>query len=346
MKALVFGGHGQKTWSEVPDPELIDATDAIVRIETTTICGTDLHILKGDVPETTPGRILGHEGIGIVEAVGDAVSVVCPGDRVLLSCISSCGRCTFCRDKRYGQCLGGGGWVLGHTIDGTQAQRLRVPFVDTSTHVLPQGVSDASTALLSDILPTSYEVGAVNAALSPGHTVAIVGAGPIGLAAVATTRLFTPSLVIVVDPIAARRDIAKQLGADLVFDPSTEDVGARIREVTDGLGVDAALEAVGIPATFESAVDLVRPGGHVANIGVHGAPATLHLEAQWSRDITITTGLVDTWSIPELLTLVRAGHLEPHRLVTHDFALDDIVQAYETFADAATTGALKVLLHA
>jgi len=345
MKALVYGGPGRSSWDEVPDPRIIDDTDAIVGVDITTICGTDLHILKGDVPETVPGRILGHEAVGTVEATGRAVTTVRPGDRVLVSCVSACGRCRYCREARYGQCIGGGGWILGHTIDGTQADYVRTPFADTSLYPIPAAVDDEAVLMLADILPTAYEVGVVNGRTAPGDTVAIVGAGPIGLAAVLSARLYSPSRIIVIDLADARLEAAKQFGASVTINPAREDPRELVNSLTDGLGADVAIEAVGVPETFEMCTRLIRPGGRVANVGVHGKPATLHLEDLWIRDVTITTGLVDTWSTPTLLRLVRSGQLEPGRFVTHRFGLSEVVDAYDTFGRASETSALKVVLH-
>jgi alcohol dehydrogenase len=344
MRALVYHGPGDKAWEEVPRPTLVDDTDAVVRVDATTICGTDLHILKGDVPAVTDGRILGHEAVGTVEEVGAAVRRVRPGDRVLVSCVSACGSCRFCREGRYGQCLGGGGWILGHLIDGTQAEHVRLPFADTSTYPAPAGVSDEQLLMLSDILPTGYEVGVLNGRVSPGDVVAVVGAGPIGLSAIAGARLYSPATVVAIDRVDARLAAAKQFGADVTVNNDREDPAAVIAGLTDGLGADVAIEAVGVPATFELAAALIRPGGHVANIGVHGEPATLHLEDLWSRDVTVTTGLVDTSSTPTLLKLVAAHQLDAGRFVTHHFALDEMVAAYDVFARAGETGALKVVL--
>jgi alcohol dehydrogenase len=344
MKALVYHGPGQKAWEEAPRPTIIDDTDAVVRVDATTICGTDLHILKGDVPTVTDGRILGHEAVGTVEAVGSGVKTVAVGDRVLVSCVSACGACRYCREGRYGQCLGGGGWILGNTIDGTQAEYVRVPFADGSTYPVPAGASDEQILMLADILPTGYEVGVLNGAVRPGDVVAVVGAGPIGLAAIMGARLFSPSHIVAIDLADSRLEAAKQFGADVVVNPSREDADAVVAELTGGLGADVAIEAVGIPATFEQAVRLARPGGHVANIGVHGTPATLHLEEIWSRDLTITTGLVDTCATPTLLRLVTSGQLDAARFVTHHFTLDQMTEAYDTFGDAANTGALKVVI--
>ncbi|QGG95796.1 zinc-dependent alcohol dehydrogenase family protein [Actinomarinicola tropica] len=344
MKALVYHGPGDKRWEEVPDPALVDATDAIVRVDTTTICGTDLHILKGDVPAVTDGRILGHEAVGTIESVGDAVTTVRPGDRVLVSCISACGRCRFCREARYGQCIGGGGWILGHLIDGTQAERVRVPFADTSTYRVPEGVSDEQVLVLSDILPTGYEVGIVNGQVQPGDVVAVVGAGPIGLASIMAARLYSPSSIVAVDLADSRLTAAEQFGATATVNNGDRDPKEVIGDLTGGLGADVAIEAVGVPETFELCTELIRPGGRVANIGVHGAPATLHLEDLWIRTVTVTTGLVDTYSTPTLLRLVASGQLDAAQFATHHFALDELMDAYDVFGRAGETGALKVVL--
>ncbi|HEY5024994.1 MAG TPA: zinc-dependent alcohol dehydrogenase family protein [Acidimicrobiales bacterium] len=344
MKALVYHGPNATSWDEVPEPQLVDETDAVVRVDSTTICGTDLHILKGHLPEVTPGRILGHEAVGTVESVGAAVRNVRPGDRVLVSCISACGTCRFCRESRFGQCLGGGGWILGHNIDGTQAEKLRVPFADTSTYPVPVGVSDEEFLMLADILPTGYEVGVLNGGVTPGDVVAIVGAGPIGLSAITGSLLFSPSHIIAIDLADTRLEAAKLFGADIVVNNSREDPLAIVHSLTDGLGADVTIEAVGTPATFELATELVRPGGHVANIGVHGEPATLHLETLWTRDVTLTTGLVDTYSTPTLSRLVASRQLDVTHFATHHFQLGQMMEAYEVFSNASETGALKVVL--
>lgn len=344
MKAMVYHGPGNKAWEEVPKPEIFDDTDAIVRVDSVTICGTDLHILKGDVPTVTDGRILGHEAVGTVEEVGPGVKRVKPGDKVLISCISSCGSCRFCREGRYGQCLGGGGWILGHLIDGTQAEYVRVPFADTSTYRAPEAVPPEQLLMLADILPTGYEVGVLNGMVEPGDVVAVVGAGPIGLAAILGSRLFSPSHVVAIDLADSRLEAAKQFGADLTINNKTVDPKEIILEMTDGLGADVAIEAVGVPATFELAVSLVRPGGRVANVGVHGEPATLHLEELWIRNVTIKTGLVDTYSTPTLLRLIESGLINPSSLITHHFQMDEFEKAYDVFGRAADTGALKVVV--
>jgi alcohol dehydrogenase len=344
MKALVYHGPGAKAWEDVPDPVLNASTDAIVQVDATTICGTDLHILKGDLPAMVDGRIIGHEAVGTISQVGTGVKNLKVGDRVLVSCVSACGACRFCRESRYGQCTGGGGWILGNEIDGAQAEYVRVPFADNSTYPVPAGVSDEELLMLSDILPTGYEVGVLNGAVRPGDVVAVVGAGPVGLSAIAGARLYSPSHVVAIDLAPSRLESAKQFGADVVVNNSHEDPVAIVRDLTGGLGADVAIEAVGTPATFELATELVRPVGRVANIGVHGAPATLHLERLWSRDMTITTGLVDTFSIPRLLSLIITGQVDAHRFVTHRFGLHEMMAAYDTFGRASETGALKVVL--
>jgi alcohol dehydrogenase len=345
MKALVYHGPNQKEWESKPDPKLERPSDAIVRIDTATICGTDLHILKGDVPSCEPGRTLGHEAVGTVVETGEAVENVRQGDRVLVSCISACGRCQYCRQGMFGQCQSGGGWILGHLVDGTQAELVRVPFADNSLYKVPEGLSDEQVLFLSDILPTGYEVGVLNGQVRPGDVVAVVGAGPVGLAAMMTARLYGPSRIVAVDKADSRLEKARsQFGADLTVNPDAEDPAEVIKGLTDGLGADVAVEAVGIPETFELCTELVRPGGRVANIGVHGHPATLHLERLWIRNITITTGLVDTSSTPTLLRLVSEGRLDPRPFATHRFTQDEIIDAYGVFADAAKTNALKVVL--
>ena len=348
MRAVVYHGPGQKAWEEVPDPEIIGEGDAIVRVDATTICGTDLHILKGDVPAVRKGRILGHEAVGTIEEVGDGVQTLAPGDRVLVSCISACGTCRFCREGRYGQCLGTGGWILGHKINGTQAEYVRVPFADTSTYRVPAGVSDEEILMLADILPTGYEVGVLNGNVRPGDLVAVVGAGPVGLAAIAGAQLFSPSHIIAIDLSDARLEAAKHFGADVIVNNSREDPLRVIRDLTGDLagrlGADVSIEAVGLPATFELAVKLVRPGGRIANVGVHGAPVTLHLEDEWMRDLTITTGLVDTFSTPTLMRLLTSGQISAKPFITHHFGLDEWDEAYDVFSRAADTGALKVVL--
>ncbi len=344
MRALVYHGPGVKAWEDVPKPEVIADTDAIVRVDATTICGTDLHILKGDVPAVTDGRILGHEAVGTVETVGSGVKTVKAGDRVLVSCISACGTCRYCREGHAGQCLGGGGWILGHKIDGTQAEYVRVPFADTSTYPLPAGASDEEVLMLADILPTGYEVGVLNGNVRPGDVVAIVGAGPIGLSAITGARLFSPSHVVAIDLADIRLEAAKRFGADITVNNGRQDPLEVIRELTDGLGADVAIEAVGVPATFELAARLIRPGGHIANIGVHGEPATLHLEDLWIKNVTITTGLVDAYATSTLLHLLATHQVDAARFITHHFTLDEFDAAYDVFGRAAETGALKVVL--
>jgi alcohol dehydrogenase len=344
MRALVYHGPGERGWDTMADPTIIDQTDIVVRIDTSTICGSDLHILKGDVPETTPGTVLGHEAVGTVQEIGSSVSTVAVGDRVLMSCVSACGRCRYCKEARYGQCLGGGGWIFGHLIDGLQAEYARVPFADNSVYKIPEQLSDEQVLFLADILPTSFEVGVLNGKISPGDVVAIVGAGPIGLAAILTASLYTPGRIVSIDLDDGRLESAKRFGATMTINNGRENAVARIMELTDGLGADVALEAVGVPDTFELATELIRPGGRVANIGVHGKPATLHLEKLWTRDVTITTGLVDTNTIPQLMRLVASGRLDPSPFATHRLPLSDTMAAYDTFADAANTGALKIVL--
>jgi alcohol dehydrogenase len=344
MKALVYHGPGNRAWESVPDPTIQDPTDIVVKIDTTTICGTDLHILKGDVPEVKPGTILGHEAVGTVVETGSAVTTVAMGGRVLISCITSCGRCRFCKEAKYGLCTGGGGWIFGHLIDGLQAEFARVPFADTSVYRIPDELSDEQVLFLADILPTAYECGVLNGRVEPGDTVAIVGAGPIGLATILTAKLYTPGKIVAIDLADARLAKALDFGADVVINNGREDAVARVLELTDGLGADVAIEAVGTPETFELCAELIRPGGRLANVGVHGHPATLHLERLWIRDVLITTGLVDTSSTRKLLQLIADGRLDPSPFATHRFELGETMEAYDVFAAAAETNALKVVL--
>ena len=344
MKALTYGGPGVRTWETIPDPVVEQPTDVVVEIGSSTICGTDLHILKGDVPTVEPGRILGHEAVGTIVDAGSAVTTVAEGDRVLVSCITSCGRCRFCKEGRYGLCVGGGGWILGHLIDGLQAEYARVPFADTSVYPIPEGLTDEQVLFLADILPTSFEVGVLNGKVRPGDTVAVVGAGPIGLAAIMTAGLFTPGLIVAVDLADARLEQAKAFGADVTINNGEVDPLEAVMELTDGLGADVAIEAVGVPETFELCTELIRPGGRVANVGVHGREAALHLETLWIRGVTVTTGLVDTYTTPQLLRLIEGGRLDPTVFATHRFPLGDTMEAYDVFAAAAETHALKVVL--
>lgn len=345
MKALVYHGPGKKSLDEHAKPSIVDPGDAIVRIAHTTICGTDLHILKGDVPSCEPGRILGHEGVGIVESVGPAVSTFRPGDRVLISCITACGKCAYCRRGMYSHCATGG-WILGNRIDGTQAEYVRTPHADTSLYRVPEGVDEQALVMLSDILPTGFECGVLNGKVAPGSTVAIVGAGPIGLAALLTAQFYSPSRIILIDHDVHRLDVAREFGATDCIDAGVDDVVKRVMALTDGVGVDCAIEAVGIPATFELCEQLIAPGGVIANVGVHGVPASLFLDKLWDRNITITTRLVDTVSTPMLIKTVCSHRIDPAKLITHRFALGDILKAYETFGSAADAHALKVIISA
>ena len=346
MKALVYHGPGQRAWEDVPDPQIEAPTDIVMRVDAVTICGTDLHIMKGDVPEVTDGRILGHEAVGTVLEVGDAVTTVNVGDRILASCITSCGRCAYCKQGRYGLCTGGGGWILGHLVDGVQAEQARIPFADTSVYKIPDELSDEQVLFLADILPTGYEIGILAGKLSPGQTVAIVGAGPVGLAAVLTACFYTPGKVIVIDKDAGRLARALEHGASDVIDSSKVEPIAAVLALTGGAGVDLAVEAVGIPETFELCAEIIKGGGHVANVGVHGAPAMLHLEKLWIKDVTITTGLVDTTTTPMLMSLIAQGKLSTEVFATHHFSLDEMMAAYDAFGNAAETGAFKVVLTA
>ncbi len=343
MKALVYHGPQKISWEEKPKPTIQQTTDAIIRISKTTICGTDLHILKGDVPEVTDGRILGHEGVGIVEETGSSVTRFKKGDHVLISCITSCAKCDYCKRGMYSHCENGG-WILGHLIDGTQAEYTRIPFADTSLYPIPEGSDEEALVMLSDILPTGFECGVLNGQVKPGDTVAIVGSGPIGLAALITAQLYTPSKIIMIDPDDNRLAVSMKLGATHTINNKKENAIEKVKEITWKKGVDTVIEAVGIPETFELCQSLVGPGGRIANIGVHGKTVDLHLETLWSQNITITTRLVDTVTTPMLMKTVLSKKLNSSQLITHHFELPDIIHAYDTFQHADREKALKVIL--
>ena len=343
MKALIYHGPGKKSLGEMPNPILRDATDAVVRINKTTLCGTDLHILKGDVPTVAEGRILGHEGTGVIEDVGPGVTRFKKGDWVIISCITACGKCDACRKGMCSHCASGG-WILGNTIDGTQAEHVRIPFADTSLHLIPGAADEEAMVMLSDILPTGYECGVINGCVKPGDTVAIVGAGPVGLAAMLTAKFYAPAEIIMIDVDPHRLEVSMMLGATRTVNSSDGTALDRVMSMTLGRGVDVAIEAVGLPDTFGMCQDIIAPGGHIANVGVHGEVVPLHLEKLWCENITITTRLVDAITTPLLLKTVLAGKLQPKLLVTHRFALSEIIAAYDTFGHAARENALKVII--
>src|ERR1700710_2596804 len=343
MKALVYYAPGKKAWEEQPKPVIIEPTDAVVKILKTTICGTDLHIIKGDMPEVAAGRILGHEGVGVIEEVGSSVSNFKKGDHVIISCVTSCGKCDYCKKGMYSHCANGG-WILGYMINGTQAEYTRIPYADNSLYPIPVGGDEEALVMLSDILPTGFECGVLNGQVKPGDTIAIVGAGPVGMAALLTSQFFTPAEIIVIDVDDNRLAVAKTFGATHTINSANENAIIKVMELTDGKGVDTAIEAVGVPATFELCEEIIAAGGHIANIGVHGKSVTLHLEKLWDRNITITTRLVDTVTTPLLLKTVQSKKIEPNKLITHHFRLDQMIAAYDTFEHAAREKALKVLI--
>jgi alcohol dehydrogenase len=345
MNALVYHGPGKKSWEHAPIPVIQETTDALVKILKTTICGTDLHIMKGDLPEVTAGRILGHEGVGIVEAVGSSVSNFKKGDHVIISCVTSCGKCEYCKKGMYSHCEKGG-WILGYMIDGTQAEYVRIPYADNSLYPIPEGSDEEALVMLSDILPTGFECGVLNGQVKPGDTIAIVGAGPVGMAALLTAQFYTPAEIIVIDQDENRLNVAKTFGATHTINSGVENAVDKIMILTNGKGVDTAIEAVGLPATFELCESIISAGGHIANIGVHGKSVTLHLETLWSRNISITTRLVDTVTTPMLFKTVQSKRIEPKKLITHRFKLDQMIKAYDTFEHAAKEKALKVILEA
>ncbi len=344
MKALVYNGPGQCVLEDKPQPTLQAATDAIVRITKTTICGTDLHILKGDVPAVTAGRILGHEGVGVVHQVGANVANFKVGDHVLISCITSCGRCGNCKKGMYSHCENGGGWILGHLIDGTQAEYVRIPFADNSLYPIPAGADEEALVMLSDILPTGFECGVLNGQVKPGDTVAIIGAGPIGLAALLTAQFYSPAEIIMVDTDENRLEVSQKFGATQVVNNADGNAVEQIMALTAGHGVDVAMEAIGIPASFDICQSVVAAGGRIANIGVHGKPVQLNLDKLWAHNITLTTRLVDTVTTPMLLKTVTSGKVQPQQLITHHFALSEMMKAYDTFGNAMRERALKIII--
>ena len=343
MKALVYHGPGKRAWEQKPRPIIEKPTDAIVRITTTTICGTDLHILKGDLPTVTDGRVLGHEGIGTIEQVGPSVSELEVGDKVIISCVTACLKCDFCKRSMYSHCRNGG-WILGNTIDGTQAEYVRIPHADGSLHRFPAGGDEEAMVMLSDILPTGFECGVLNGQVKPGDTVAIVGAGPVGLAVLLTAQFYSPAALIVIDLDDKRLAVARKLGATNLINSKDGHAAEGVMDITAGAGVDVAIEAVGLPATFAICEAIVAAGGRIANVGVHGKPVELHLETLWDRNIALTTRLVDTVTAPMLLKIVGSGKLQPAKLVTHRFAMSEMMEAYDTFGNAAQEGALKVVI--
>lgn len=344
MKALVFYGAGEPRFEDRAKPVIQAATDAIVRVVKTTICGTDLHILKGHVPSVSQGRILGHEGVGVVEQIGESVANFCVGDRVLISCITSCGMCSNCKKGMFSHCLKEGGWILGNRIDGTQAEFVRIPFADNSLYSIPPGANDESFVMLSDILPTGFEVGVINGGVKPGDIIAIVGCGPIGVAVLMTAQFYAPAEIIVIDIDDNRLAMAKKLGATQTINNSDGNAIAAVMRMTLGVGVDVAIEAVGISSTFDVCQGIVAAGGRIANVGVHGKPVQLNLDKLWSHNITLTTGLVDTSSTAMLLKTVAAQKLQPSQLISHHFQFHQMLQAYETFGNAMQEKAMKVII--
>ncbi len=344
MKALIYQGPGLRALEDRPKPTVQRATDAVVKVTMTTICGTDLHILKGDLPNVAKGRILGHEGVGVVEQIGESVTSFKVGDRVIISCVNACGKCGNCRKGMYSHCESGGGWILGNDIDGTQAEYVRIPFADTSLYAVPSGADEEALVMLSDILPTAFECGVLNGCVKPGDTVAIVGAGPIGMSALLTARFYSPAEVILIDTDENRLEVAKKFGATMTINNSDGDAMNRVMASTHGRGVDVAIEAIGIPASFDICQGIVTAGGHIANIGVHGKPVQLNLDKLWSHNITLTTRLVDTVTIPMLLKTVLSGKIEPKKLITHRFTLGETMKAYDTFGNAMKERAMKVLI--
>ncbi len=342
MKGLVYGGPGKIEYKDVPKPVIEKPTDALVKITKTTICGTDLGILHGKTPTCKPGTTLGHEGVGVIEEVGSSVSNFKTGDHVIISCITSDGSCEYCKKQLYAHCEDGG-WILGHLINGTQAEYVRIPHADNSLHPIPNGADEEALVMLSDILPTGHEIGVINGCVKPGDTIAIVGAGPIGMSALLTAQFYSPAKIYMVDLDQNRLELAKKWGATDIINSGKDDAVKKIMAETAD-GVDVAIEAAGAPATFDICQQIVRPGGHVANIGVHAKSVDLKIQDLWIRNITITMGLVNTNTTPMLLKTVTSGKIAPEKLITHHFKLDEVLHAYEVFGNAAKEKALKIIL--
>ena len=343
MKGLVYQGTGRKQWETLADPTLQKPTDAIIRVDSSTICGTDLHVLEGGVPWITPGRVLGHEATGTVLETGSGTTSIKVGDRVLCKCVASCGKCRYCRSGSFGQCIDpDGGWMLGGKADGVQAEYARVAYADNSLIRIPEYLSDEQVIYLADIMTTAFEVGVLRGGLQPGETLVVVGAGPIGLSSMAVARLYSPAKIIAVEVSKVRQQMARKF-ADVVVSPA--DARAAVEEATEGLGADLAIEAVGRATTFEHCCELIRVGGRVANIGLHSHPATLHLETLWIKEITITTGIPNHRTAQVLINAIASGRLDPRLLTTHRYPLTEIEKAYQVFANPESTGAMKVLLN-
>ncbi len=342
MKGLVYGGPGKIELKEISKPVIEKSTDVLVKILKTTICGTDLGILHGKTPTVKQGTTLGHEGVGIVEEIGDSIRNFKKGDHVIISCITSDGSCEYCKKQMYSHCEDGG-WILGHLINGTQAEYVRIPHADNSLHHIPAGTDEEALVMLSDILPTGHEIGVLNGQVKPGDTIAIVGAGPVGMSVLLTSQFYSPAKIYMIDLDDNRLMLAKKLGASDTINSGKEDVVKKIMSETKD-GVDVSIEAVGIPATFDICQHIVRPGGHIANVGVHGKSVNLEIQDLWIRNITLTTGLVNTNTTPMLLKTVSSGKIDPNKLITHHFKLDEILQAYEVFGNASKEQAMKVII--
>ncbi|KAJ5328697.1 hypothetical protein N7452_009087 [Penicillium brevicompactum] len=346
MKAIVYTGGSDISIEVHPKPVILEATDAIVRVLHTTICGTDLHILQGHVPTCTPGRILGHEGVGVIETLGADVTNFTVGQVVVISCITSCGACYYCDRKMPSQCETGG-WILGNKIDGTQAEYVRIPHASFSLHVLPKSIDQKVAVTLSDTVPTSYECGILNGSIQPGSTVAIIGTGPIGLMILQMAKkLYSPSMTAVIGRGHSRLNTATSMGADHAFSvlDGQEVAISSALSATKERGFDVVIEAVGTPESFELSQALVGPGGTIASLGVFGQSCELHLEKLWNRNICLRTRLIDAVSTPDLLKMVETGGIEPQFLISHKFTFDEIQKAYEAFEAPSKHGTLKVVL--
>jgi alcohol dehydrogenase len=345
MKALVFYGPGQISLETMPIPRARPG-EVVIRVTLTTICGTDLHILKGEYP-VKPGLVIGHEPVGVIHEIGEGVTGYQVGDRVLVGAITPCGQCNFCLGGNWSQCGGAiGGWKFGNTIDGAQAEYLRVPYAQANLAKIPDELTDEQVVLLADIASTGISA-AESADLQIGDTVAVFAQGPIGLCATAGAKLKGASLIIAVESDPVRIQMSRRMGADAVFDFNQHDVVEEIKHLTGGRGVDVAIEALGTQATFENALRVLRPGGTLSSLGVYSGKLSVPLEpfAAGLGDHKIVTTLCPGGKerMRRLMELVRQGRLDLTPLLTHTFPLDRITEAYQLFGQRRE-GVIKIAI--
>ncbi len=350
MRAAVFHGPDDIRVDDVPRPHA-GPGEAVIRVTLTTICGTDVHILKGEYP-VRPGLVVGHEPVGVIDELGSGVVGYELGERVLVGAITPCGQCHACLAGKASQCGHGtgfeamGGWRFGNTIDGAQAEYLLVPNAQANLAKIPAALSDEQVVLLADIASTGF-AGAESGRVRIGDTVVVFAQGPIGLCATAGAKLMGAARVIGVDGDASRAEMARRMGADMVLDPATSDVVEEVRRLTGGLGADVAIEALGLQETFENALRCVRPGGTVSSLGVYSGKLQLPYDAFAAGlgDHTIVTSLCPGGKerMERLMRMVESGRFDPTPLITHSFALDDIGEAYRVFSNRLD-GVLKVAI--